>query len=182
MQHSWTQALPSHRPWLLIQGGDFWLLKNAQGPTGQWHIGTGAMHKALERLLSPRDWKTDSFLCWASKPSKCKWTVTFGAESWHSLSISFEHGFWKAFQHHGMIGVLTVTLFQKHDSAATVLPIHQFCSYQPKLQLQLQLSAILQLSASVITAFNCRFERKLAGKPSKANMARNVGILGSWEP
>ena len=49
-----------------------------------------------------------------------------------------------------MIGVLTVTLFQKHDSAATVLPIYQFCSYQPKLQLQL--SAILQLSASVIVA------------------------------
>ena len=93
---------------------------------------------------------TDSFLHWASIPDKCKWTVAFGGESWHSLSILFEHGFWKAFQHHGMIGVLTVTLFQKHDSAATALPIYQFCSYQP--QLQLQLSAILQLSASVIVA------------------------------
>ena len=76
---------------------------------------------------------TDSFLHWVSKPDKCKHTVTFGGESWHSLSISYEHGFWKAFQHHGMIGVLGVTLFQKHDSAATALPIYQFCSYQPSV-------------------------------------------------
>ena len=76
---------------------------------------------------------TDSFLYWASKPDKCKWTLTFRGESWHSLSISFEHGFWKAFQHRGMIGVLTVALFQKHGSAATALPIHQFFSYQPSV-------------------------------------------------
>ena len=100
---------------------------------------------------------TDSFLYWASKPDKCKWTLTFRGESWHSLSISFEHGFWKAFQHRGMIGVLTVALFQKHDSAATALPIYQFCSYQPQLQLQLQLSAILQLSASVAVAVISHF-------------------------